>query len=134
MSINIDISSFTDLQKYYDNVLNLDKTTYKNSNDEPTPINCIIEMISKIPDELWDRENLSILDPCCGNGNFAIPILSRLREKYDTKTIVENIIEFNDINNERLENVKKVFCSNKYNLQITNNDFLSIKTEKTDFF
>ena len=52
----------------------MDKTTYKSSNDEPTPISCISEMITKLPIDLWNKTNLSILDPCCGNGNFYIPI------------------------------------------------------------
>ena len=38
---NINTSTSAQLQQYYDKVLNLDKSTYKSSNDEPTPINCI---------------------------------------------------------------------------------------------
>ena len=68
--ITVNTSTFDELRTYYDDVLNKDKSTYKSTNDEPTPINCVSEMINKIPEELWKRENLSILDPCCGNGNF----------------------------------------------------------------
>ena len=64
---SVDISNFHELKKYYDETLNIDKSTYKSSNDEPTPIDCISEMISKIPDELWRKNDLTILDPCCGN-------------------------------------------------------------------
>ena len=35
----INSHSIDDVCDYYDNVLNLDKTTYKSSNDEPTPLN-----------------------------------------------------------------------------------------------
>ena len=84
--INIDNSSFDILKQYYDTNLNLDKTTYQSSNDEPTPIDCIIDMINKIPEELWEREDLSILDPCCGNGNFALPILFKLLHLWTFKT------------------------------------------------
>jgi tRNA1(Val) A37 N6-methylase TrmN6 len=123
--MNIDnSSSFEDLKNYYDNVLNLDKSTYKSSNDEPTPINCVCEMINKIPDELWQKDNLKILDPCCGNGNFALPIIFKLKENYNTKDILENIIYFNDINNNRLDNVNKIYNSNKYKLNVSNIDFL----------
>ena len=73
--ITIDTSTFNEIKKYYDGTLNIDKSTYKSSNDEPTPIDCISEMISKIPNELWGKSDLSILDPCCGNGNFSIPII-----------------------------------------------------------
>lgn len=128
---NIDNSSFEVLKKYYDDGLNLDKTTYQSSNDEPTPINCIIDMIDKIPEELWERENLSIIDPCCGNGNFALPVLFKLLDKgRSTKDIVENIIEFNDINIARLNNVKRIYCDNKYQLNITSFNYLTHNYQK----
>lgn len=126
----IDNSSFNEIKKYYDEKLNLDKSTYKSSNDEPTPIDCIIEMISKIPEELWKRKELKILDPCCGNGNFSIPIIFELLKYYEKKTILENILEFNDINKLRLENVRNVLCGEKYNLQISNHDFITFNNSK----
>lgn len=129
-NITIDNSTLDELKIYYDEVLNKDKTTYKSSNDEPTPIDCIIEMISKIPNELWSKKNLSILDPCCGNGNFNIPIMFELLKYHDKKTILEQILEFNDINNDRLEYVRNVFCCKTYNLQITNKDFLKYDNYK----
>ena len=136
MTINIDTSNFQDLKDYFDKILNLDKSTYKSSNDEPTPIDCIIEMIAKIPEELWKRKDLQILDPCCGNGNFSIPVIFKLLEmnpSYKIKHILENILEFNDINRERLQNVEKVFCGDKYSLKITSDDFINgSKTDKKD--
>jgi len=83
--ITVDTSSFDEIKKYYDEILNTDKSTYKSSNDEPTPIDCISEMISKIPSELWEKPDLSILDPCCGNGNFSIPILFELLKHHNKK-------------------------------------------------
>ena len=80
--VNLNKTFFEELKEYYDNILNKDKSTYKSTNDEPTPIDCIQEMISKIPDELWNRNNLKIMDPCCGNGNFFIPIVYKLLDKY----------------------------------------------------
>jgi adenine-specific DNA-methyltransferase len=132
--LNIDNSNFDVLKEYYDNILNLDKSTYQSSNDEPTPINCIVDMINKIPEELWERDDLSILDPCCGNGNFALPVLFKLINKnHITKHIVENIIYFNDVNIARLDNVKKIYCNDKYKLNITNFDYLTHNyTQKYD--
>jgi adenine-specific DNA-methyltransferase len=126
----IDTSTFDEIAKYYDEILNTDKSTYKSSNDEPTPIDCISEMISKIPNDLWGKSDLSILDPCCGNGNFSIPIIFELLKYHDKKTILEQILEFNDINENRLENVRSIFCSEKYNLQITNHDFITFNSSK----
>ena len=123
--ITIDTSTFEEMKKYYDGTLNADKSTYKSSNDEPTPIACISEMISKVPIELWGRRDLSILDPCCGNGNFSVPIIFELLKYHDKRTILEQIIEFNDINESRLENVRNVFCCETYKLQITNHDFIA---------
>jgi adenine-specific DNA-methyltransferase len=128
--ISIETSSFNELKQYYDETLNTDKSTYKSSNDEPTPIDCISEMISKIPVELWNKADLSILDPCCGNGNFSIPIIFELLKHHDNKTILEQMIEFNDVNEDRLNNVRKVFCNDKYNLQITNHDFITFNNPK----
>jgi SAM-dependent methyltransferase len=128
--ITIDSSSFNEIKKYYDETLNTDKSTYKSSNDEPTPIDCISEMISKIPIDLWKKTNLAILDPCCGNGNFSIPIIFELLKYHDKETILEQILEFNDINESRLENVRNVFCGEKYNLQITKHDFITFNNDK----
>jgi adenine-specific DNA-methyltransferase len=124
------MKSFEELKKYYDEVLNMDKSTYKSTNDEPTPIDCISNMISKIPGEFWSKKDLSILDPCCGNGNFHLPIFFKLREHHDTKTILENILEFNDTNEARLQNVSNVFCKDTYNLQVSCQNFLEFQTDK----
>jgi tRNA1(Val) A37 N6-methylase TrmN6 len=126
----IETATFAELKKYYDETLNVDKSTYKSSNDEPTPIDCISEMIGKIPPDLWSKSDLAILDPCCGNGNFCIPILFELLKHHDKQTIVEKILEFNDINKSRLENVHNVFCGEKYNLQITNHDYIGFDNPK----
>ena len=123
-NITIENSTFDELKQYYDKVLNVDKSTYKSSNDEPTPIDCIIEMISKVPIDLWIKKDLSIADICCGNGNFHIPILFELLKYHDKKHILEKIVSFNDINESRLENVRKVFCNDKYKLQITNQNYI----------
>ena len=126
----IDSGSFDVIKKYYDEVLNIDKSTFKSSNDEPTPIDCISQMISHIPTELWQKNDLSILDPCCGNGNFAIPILFELLKYHDKKHILENILEFSDINEERLANVRQIFCGDIYSLQVSNRDFITNETSK----
>jgi adenine-specific DNA-methyltransferase len=125
---NIDNSTYDELKNFYNEVLNTDKSTYKSSNDEPTPIDCIEEMISKVPEELWKRNGLKILDPCCGNGNFSLPIMRKLMEQINEqnnkKYILENILYFNDINDDRINNVENIYCKSKYNLNITKKNFI----------
>ena len=72
-----------EIKSHYDDVLNKDRASFKSSNDEPTPISCVEEMIKKIPKSFWDRslENMKILDPVCGNGNFHFVIYNKLIKK-----------------------------------------------------
>ena len=128
--MNIHEKSMLEIKEYYDEVLNKDKTTYKSTNDEPTPISCVEEMISKVPEELWKRKNLSILDPCCGNGNFFVPIYYKLLKYHKVENILEDILNFNDINEERIKNVEQVFSKDKCKLQITKEDFLETNANK----
>ena len=125
--INI-LKKYDYLKNYYNNTLNKDRSSFKTKNDEPTPIDCIEEMIDKIPVDLWKKESLKILDPCCGNGNFFLPIFKKLRDEYNynVKTIVEDIFYFNDTNKKRINNVNSVFRGNFYDLNITNDDFMAM--------
>jgi len=121
-------SSYKDLKDYYDLVLNKDKSSYKTSNDEPTPIGCIEEMLSKLPQELWSRKDLEILDPCCGNGNFHLVGFDKLvKSGRPANEIIEQILYFNDINEDRISNVKSVFGEN---INLTRKDFLSFDNSK----
>ncbi len=116
---------------YYDKVLNKDKTTYVSTNDEPTPMECVSEMLERVPDELWQRKELRILDPCCGNGNFHLVALYKLQEFHARKYILETILTFNDLNEYRLQNVRRVFDSSTYHLNVTAQDFLQMDTTNT---
>jgi hypothetical protein len=107
--------SYDDVKTHYDTVLNKDKSTFRSSNDEPTPIGCIEEMLEPIPLEFWEKKDLKILDPCCGNGNFHLVIANKLRLAKNS-----SILHFNDINVDRLENVKTIFKDPI----ISNKDFL----------
>lgn len=80
--------------------LNFEQYHFVNSNDICTPMGCVEEMVDSIPQYFWSKKNLKILDPCSGNGNFHGYI--------STKTKLENLL-FNDINTERLANVKTIF-------------------------
>ena len=128
--MNLDNNTYDEIKQYYDEVLNKDKSTYKNSNDEPTPMSCIEEMLSKLPDNVWNKR-VKILDPCSGNGNFHLFAWKKLRDAgVDTESIVTNNLYFNDINAARLSNVREVFGEN---CNVTQQDFLSLEeTEQYD--
>ena len=123
--MNIDKLPIEDVCTYYDDVLNADKSTYKSSNDEPTPMLCVKELIQSIPADFWKQPDLKILDPCCGNGNFGVHLYHKLIAHHSSNDILEKILEFNDINETRLNNVRSVFNNEAYQLQITQHDFLN---------
>ena len=122
--INIIKKSYKTLKKYYDTRLNKDKSTFTSSNDEPTPIGCIEEMLSKIPKDIWKKKGLRILDPCCGNGNFHLVTYNLLKEHHSNNDILEKMLYFNDTNEKRISKIKSMFCANKFKLKISKADFL----------
>lgn len=120
-------NSFQELKDYFDDVLNTDKRTYTSSNDECTPLDCVLEMINKLPEELWKRKNLTVLDPCCGNGNFHLGIYFKLLESGKSKTNICKSLFFNDTNLQRLKNVRQIFGKS---FVITSLDFLTTEFPK----
>jgi len=110
-------NGYENLKKFLDK-LNFQEYHFVNSNDICTPMGCVEEMINTIPQYFWKKKNLKILDPCAGNGNFHAYIIQ--------KTKLKNLW-FNDINQKRLENIKKIF-GEKAN--IMENDFLTFKDKE----
>lgn len=99
--------------EYFDK-LNEDLSHYSSTNDICTPMGCVKEMVDNIPDELWHRKNIKILDPCAGNGNFPAYL--------ETKTDSYNIYA-NEISELRLKNLREYFGER---IHIYNNDFLAM--------
>ena len=54
-----EFASFNTILKH---ILNKNRYSFKSSNDEPTPLSCIEEMVKKLPGSFW-KENIKILDP-----------------------------------------------------------------------
>lgn len=119
--INIDMS-YDIVKLYYNEKLNRDSNLVETSNDEPTPIDCVEEMIGKIPEEFWKDENIKILDPCCGCGNFGFVIYHKLLKYHTKEHILSNILYFNDINIKRIDVLKSIF--NVSYLNVYTEDFL----------
>lgn len=129
--VNYNIPNITNqysvIKEYYDNILNLDKKLVETTNDEPTPIDCVEEMIGKIPESFWKRTDIKILDPCCGCGNFPFVIFFKLLNYHTKDFIIKNILYFNDININRINVLKQVFNGEKLN--IFQDDFLEFNID-----
>ena len=110
----LDVNNKNSLFQYY-NVLNKDEDHKVSNDDICTPMKCVELMINYLPQELWERTNLKILDPCCGNGNFGAYC------KF--KTSINNIW-FNELNKKRLNICKKIL--NPPNT--LNKDFFTIQS------
>lgn len=91
--------------------MNQDRSTYKSSNDEPTPIGCIEEVLSHVPAAFWERTDTLILDPCCGNGNWHLVAwdLMRRHQPHMSARHISSQFVFNDTNEARLQNVRAIF-------------------------
>lgn len=108
--MDINNKTYDELKLYYDNILNKDQSTFKTSNDEPTPIDCIETMLSKLPMSILHKKGLKVLDPCCGNGNFHLVMHNILRNHgYESSHIINKVLYFNDTNQRRIDNVVNIF-------------------------
>lgn len=117
-------SDYNIIKNYYNTILNKDKTLVETSNDEPTPIECVEEMISKIPESFWKNKKLKILDPCCGCGNFPFVIYFKLLKYHSKEHILDNMLYFNDLNKKRLDVLQNLL--NRDRINIYNRDYLEI--------
>lgn len=97
---------------YFDR-LNANPAHFRTSNDICTPMGCVKEMVDSVPDELWQRSDLRVLDSCCGNGNFHAYIQSKVSLE---------CLYFNEINEDRIRNVERFFGEN---INLTKLDFLA---------
>lgn len=117
--------SFEYMKTYYDTILNPDKTLYTSSNDENTPIDCVVEMLDKIPHSFFKNPKLQILDPCCGNGNFGMTMHHKLLSFGISS---DEVLYFNDTNSDRLKNIVQIFSPEPS--KITCMDFLEMDEDK----
>lgn len=83
-----------EIYRFYDN-LNNDTFHFTSRDDICTPMACVDRMVDSVPDELWHRDDVRVLDPCCGNGNFVVGCLQR--------TIIDNVY-VNELNPIRYQN------------------------------
>lgn len=97
----------------YFNNINKNKEHLYSSDDICTQMECVKTMLDYIPEKMWRKKNLRILDPCAGNGNFGAYC------KFKTN---ENNIWYNELNDVRFQNCKKIL--NPKNIR--NGDFFNM--------
>ena len=114
-----------DIKKFYDEILNKMVDLKFTNNDISTPIDCVEDMINKIPEDFWKNPDNKILDPCCGCGNFPVILFYKLIKYHSKEHILDNMLYFNDINEVRLNVLKDVF--NYDGLNVTMTDFMKLK-------
>ncbi|BEG57576.1 MTS domain-containing protein/DNA methyltrasferase [Helicobacter sp. NHP21005] len=105
------------LKVRYDTI-NKDLAHAVSRDDICTPMACVERMLDYLPQELWRRKNLKILDPCVGNGNFVAYA--------KCKTSLENI-HCNELSKQRFLNCVDILNPK----HITNQNFFDINTPNT---
>lgn len=96
--LNMEGKTYEEIKDYFD-ALNNDQSHMSSNDDICTPLECVKMMIDSVPEELWSRKKIAILDPCCGNGNFGA---------YCSFKTNPNNIYYNDFNETRICNCKKI--------------------------
>lgn len=111
----------------------------KNNAEISTPHKLRKEMLDKIPEEFWKREQ-KVFEPCCGKGGFLLDIVDRfmngLKEKLHDdkeryKTIVEKCLYWSDINETNIFVCKLLLDPfDDYKLNSNLGDTLELNVEK----
>jgi len=106
-----------------------------------TPMWLVNEMLDKLPSEVWSNWDYKWLDPAVGIGNFPIAIYLRLMdglekrepdEEKRRKHIVEDMLFMIDISDKNIFVLNKIFCGNKYNLNINKGSFFGKNSDGSD--
>jgi 16S rRNA G966 N2-methylase RsmD len=94
------------------------------------------EMLDTLPEKVWKNPNLKWLDPSAGMGNFPIAVYMRLMEGLKSvieddekrrKHILENMLYMVELDNTNVSTMKKIFCDEKYELNIFEGSFIDFK-------
>ncbi len=99
----------------------------------------IIKMINKLPSNVWKNPKLKWLDTGSGIGSFFIIVFFKLMDNIPIKNkekrrkhILENMLYFVELDNKYVEIIKKIFCNDKYNLNIFQGSYVNLNTLSND--
>jgi hypothetical protein len=127
------IENLGPLLEYINQNLTPNEKERKEKGEIFTPMWLVNEMLDKLPTEVWTKSDYKWLDPAVGIGNFPIAIYSRLMDglkmEYPNKEkrrkyILEEMLYMVDISDKNIFILKKIFCANKYELNIHKGSFL----------
>jgi hypothetical protein len=100
-----------------------------------TKTNLIYKKLKLLPRSVWTNPNLKWLDPGCGIGNYLVIVYYKLMNNipiYDIEKrrrhILENMLYFVELNEKYVEEVKEIFCSDKYKLNIFCGSYVYLHT------
>ena len=128
------------LLEYINNNLAPKEKERKEKGEVFTPISIVEEMLDKLPKNVWSDHTLKWLDPAVGIGNFPICVYLRLMEGLKSwesneekrrKHIIQNMLFMVEISKKSIMILNKVFCGDKYKLNIFPKSFFDYK--ETDF-
>ena len=101
-----------------------------------TPMTLVNEMLDTLPKSIWINKDFKWLDPSAGIGNFPIAVYMRLMvglkdvikdEEKRRKHILENMLYMVELDNTNVSTMKKIFCDEKYELNIFEGSFIDFK-------
>ena len=89
--------------------------------------------MNQLPPDVWSNPNLKWLDPAVGIGNFPVIVYLKLmdglinvipNEEKRRKHILENMLYMVEISEKSIFILNKIFCGDKYKLNIYNKSFI----------
>ena len=141
------INEPTELLKYIDSQLKPKDIEKKENGEVFTPLTLVNEMLTNL-DEAYTKEHgksifteveFKWFDPAVGIGNFPIILYQRLMkglvesikdEEERRKHILEQMIYSSELTPKNVFIYKKIFCGDKYRLNIYNDDTLKMDVKK----
>ena len=121
------------LLEYINDNLTPKEKERKEAGEVFTPISIVKEMLDKLPNDVWHKPDYKWLDPAVGIGNF--PIIAYLKlmeglkswepnEEKRRKHILEKMLYMVEISKKSIFILNKIFCGDKYKLNIYPKSFL----------
>lgn len=95
----------TDINRKYTN--NISRERQKQTSEHFTPENIIQEMLSLVDKTNWNNENITFLDPCCGDGNILELILLKKLENGHNPTQALSTIYGIELMQDNVKHCKK---------------------------